>query len=157
MFLSLGFLIIGLALITKGADFFVDGAAALAKRFKIPEIIVGLTIVAMGTSAPEAGVSIMSAIKGAEGVAIGNIIGSNIANILLIGGLGAVCKGTLGLPFSTEGLISGIVAFVAAVIIFASSFGKKKCLGRAAGIIMLSCLIAYYIFIFLNLYVFNIY
>ena len=84
MFLNLILLAVGFVLLTKGADFFVDGASALAEKFKIPSIIIGLTIVAMGTSAPEASVSLISAIKGSGGVAIGNVIGSNIANVFLI-------------------------------------------------------------------------
>lgn len=93
MLLSIILLIIGLTLLTKGADLFVDGASSLAQKFHIPQIIIGLTIVAMGTSAPEASVSIASAIKGASGVAIGNVLGSNIANILLILGLtSAICN-----------------------------------------------------------------
>ncbi len=150
--------VVGLAMVVGGAQLVVDSAEYISvELFKIPPEIVALTVVAFGTSLPELVTSVSAARKGDVGIAIGNIIGSNIANVLLIGGLGAVCKGTLGLPFSTEGLVSGIVAFVAAVIIFVSSFGKKKCLGRASGIIMLSCLVAYYAFIFLNLYVFNIY
>ncbi len=92
MLLSIVLLIIGLVLLSKGADFFIDGASNLALKFKIPQIIVGLTVVAMGTSAPEAFVSINSALKGVNGVAIGNIIGSNIANIFLILGVtAAIC------------------------------------------------------------------
>ena len=82
----------GLILMIKGADFFVKGASSLALKFKIPQIIIGLTIVAMGTSAPEACISINSALKGSTGVAIGNILGSNIVNILFILGLtSAIC------------------------------------------------------------------
>lgn len=92
MLLTIFILAIGLILMSKGADFFVEGASSLAKKFKIPSIIIGLTIVAMGTSAPEASVSITSAIKGVSGVAIGNAIGSNIANIFLILGItSAIC------------------------------------------------------------------
>ena len=149
---------VGLAMVVGGAQLVVDSAEYIAvELIKIPPEIVALTVVAFGTSLPELVTSVSAARKGDVGIATGNIIGSNIANLLLIGGLGAVCKGTLGLNFSTEGLVSGLVALVAAVIIFVSSFGKKKCIGRAAGIVMLSCLAAYYIFIFLNLYVFNIY
>ncbi len=90
MLISLLLLIVGFVLLVKGADFFVDGASALALKLKIPQIIIGLTIVAMGTSAPEAGVSIASAIKGIEGIAIGNVIGSNIANVFLILGVTAL-------------------------------------------------------------------
>ena len=72
------------------SDFFVDGASSLATKFGIPKLVVGLTIVAMGTSAPEAAVSISSALKGNTGITIGNILGSNIINILLILGLASI-------------------------------------------------------------------
>lgn len=87
--IQLGFLAVGLAVLVKGADWFVDGAAGLAKKFGIPELVIGLTIVAMGTSLPEAAVSITGALKGSAGIAIGNVVGSNICNILLILGVTA--------------------------------------------------------------------
>ena len=82
-------LIVGFALLVKGADMFVDGAVNVANRFGIPTIIIGTTVVAIGTSAPEAAISIAAAVKDADGVSIGNVIGSNITNILLILGLTA--------------------------------------------------------------------
>ena len=82
--LALGFVMLG-----KGADWFVEGAAGIAMRFGIPQLVVGLTIVAMGTSAPEAAVSIAAAVKGNADITIGNIVGSNILNILVILGLAA--------------------------------------------------------------------
>lgn len=82
-------LIIGFLLLIKGADFFVDGAAGIAVKFKIPQIVIGLTIVAFGTSAPEAAISINAALSGQAGISIGNVVGSNIMNILLILGLTA--------------------------------------------------------------------
>lgn len=82
-------LIIGFLLLIKGADMFVDGASRLAKAFKIPPIIIGLTIVAFGTSTPEAAVSISASISGSSGISIGNAIGSNLVNISLILGLTA--------------------------------------------------------------------
>ena len=87
MLLNLLLLVVGFVLLIKGADYLVDGASALARRMCIPPIIIGLTIVAMGTSAPEAAVSISSALHGSNAIAIGNVIGSNIANILLILGV----------------------------------------------------------------------
>ena len=75
-------LALGFVLLVKGADWFVDGAAGIANKFKIPQLIIGLTIVAMGTSAPEAAVSISAALKGSAEITIGNIVGSNILNIL---------------------------------------------------------------------------
>lgn len=90
LLLNIILLIIGFVLLIKGADYFVDGASAMAARLKIPPIIIGLTVVAMGTSAPEAAVSISSALAGSNAIAIGNVIGSNIANIFLILGTTAL-------------------------------------------------------------------
>lgn len=87
---QLGCMALGLIVLVVGADWFVDGAARLAKRFGIPELVIGLTIVAMGTSLPEAAVSITGAMNGSAGIAIGNVVGSNICNILLILGLTTV-------------------------------------------------------------------
>ncbi len=85
-------IIVGFVLLIKGADFLVDGSSKVAKKFHIPEIIIGLTIVSIGTSMPELFVSITSAINGYSDMAIGNVIGSNICNLLLILGLSAVIK-----------------------------------------------------------------
>lgn len=82
-------LALGFVMLAKGADWFVEGAAGIAMRFGIPQLVVGLTIVAMGTSAPEAAVSIAAAVKGNADITIGNIVGSNILNILVILGLAA--------------------------------------------------------------------
>ncbi len=87
--LQLFLLVAGFAMLIKGADFFVDGSSGIASRFGIPQLVVGLTIVAMGTSAPEAAVSISAALKGNAGITIGNVAGSNILNILIILGLTA--------------------------------------------------------------------
>lgn len=150
--------VVGLAMVVGGAQLVVSSAQYIAEDLiGISPEIVALTVVAFGTSLPELVTSVSAARKGDVGIATGNIIGSNIANLLLIGGLGAVCKGSMGLNFSTEGLVSGLVALGASVIIFVSSFGKKKSIGRAAGITMLSCLVAYYVFVFLNFYIFNLY
>ena len=82
-------LALGFVMLAKGADWFVEGAAGIAMRFGIPQLVIGLTIVAMGTSAPEAAVSIAAAVKGNADITIGNIVGSNILNILVILGLAA--------------------------------------------------------------------
>lgn len=83
------FLAAGFIMLVKGADWFVDGAAGIAAKFGIPQLVIGLTIVAMGTSAPEAAVSITAALKGNADITIGNIVGSNILNILVILGISA--------------------------------------------------------------------
>lgn len=83
-------LVVGFICLIKGADFFVEGSASLAKKFRVPSLIIGLTIVAMGTSAPECAVSISAAVRGSNGMAISNIIGSNMFNLLMVCGCCAV-------------------------------------------------------------------
>ncbi len=85
-------LVLGFVLLVKGADFFVEGASGIAGKFGIPQLVIGLTIVAMGTSAPEAAVSITAALSGGEGVdlTVGNVLGSNSMNVLIILGITAV-------------------------------------------------------------------
>ena len=87
MILQIFILLVGFLFLVKGADWFVDGAASIADKLGVPQLVVGLTIVAMGTSMPEAAVSITAAIKGNAGISVGNIIGSNILNILIILGI----------------------------------------------------------------------
>lgn len=92
MIVQVIFIILGFILLIKGADFLVDGSSKIAKKFHIPEIIIGLTIVSIGTSMPELFVSITSAIEGYPDMAVGNVIGSNLCNLLLILGLSAVIQ-----------------------------------------------------------------
>lgn len=86
-------LLVGFFLLVKGADFFVEGSASVAKMFKIPSVIIGLTIVAMGTSAPEAAVSITAGFAGNNDIALSNVLGSNIFNLLMVIGICAIIKG----------------------------------------------------------------
>ena len=110
LLLSLGFV-----LLVKGADWFVDGASGIAMKLRIPQLVIGLTIVAMGTSAPEAAVSISAALKGSADITIGNIVGSNILNIFIILGLAsaivpiAVAKSTIRVDIPFMLLISGVL------------------------------------------------
>lgn len=94
------FLILGFVMLVKGADWFVDGAAGIADHFGIPQLVIGLTIVAMGTSAPETAVSITAAFKGSADITIGNVVGSNILNTLVILGVTA-CIVTVAVAKST--------------------------------------------------------
>ncbi|MGD8522912.1 MAG: calcium/sodium antiporter [Desulfobacterales bacterium] len=113
------FFIIGFIFLIKGADFLVDGASSIARRLNISDLVIGLTVVAFGTSMPELFVNIIASFKGNTDIAIGNVIGSNIANVFLILGVAsviyplAVTKGTVfkEIPFS---LLAAIVLFVAA-------------------------------------------
>lgn len=90
MFDNILLLIMGMYLLIKGADWFVGGASAIAKALKIPSLIIGLTLVSLGTSLPEASVSIQSAINGSSALSLGNVVGSNIVNTLLVLGLCAI-------------------------------------------------------------------
>ncbi|NQT33192.1 MAG: sodium:calcium antiporter, partial [Candidatus Omnitrophica bacterium] len=112
-------LIIGFILLVKGADFLVEGASSIARKVKVSDLVIGLTIVAFGTSAPELFVNIVSSIKGNAGIAVGNILGSNIANILLVLGICAIIaplkvgKGTVWkeIPFCLlAALLLGVLA-----------------------------------------------
>lgn len=93
-------LVVGFVLLIKGADFFVDGASSVAKLLKVPSVIIGLTIVAMGTSAPEAAVSISAGLSGSSDIALSNVIGSNIFNLLIVVGVSAIIC-----PMTTEKII----------------------------------------------------
>lgn len=87
-------IVIGFAMLIKGADWFVEGASGLATKLGIPQLVIGLTIVAMGTSAPEAAVSLTAAMKGSADITIGNVVGSNILNVLVILGVTSVIVAT---------------------------------------------------------------
>lgn len=94
-------LVVGFVLLVKGADYFVEGSAAVAKKFNVPVFIIGMTIVAMGTSAPECAVSIAASVQGSNGMAISNVVGSNIFNLMVVCG---VCAMFSPLPIKKETL-----------------------------------------------------
>lgn len=133
--MQLALLVVGFLMLVKGADWFVEGSSKIADKFGIPQLVIGLTIVAMGTSAPEAAVSITSALKGSAEITIGNVLGSNILNVLIILGLTAfICvipvqRSTVRyeIPFAIGvsvllgvlGLVDGWVSFADGVILWA--------------------------------------
>ena len=142
MILDIVYILLGLALLVKGGDYLVDGSVAIAKRAKLSEMVIGLTVVGFGTSMPELLVSAQSAWMGNSGIAIGNVVGSNISNIALILGLTSIVnvipaqKITLkiDLPF----MLLSFVLFVA--------IAMTGSLGRVAGVIgvlMLICFVSY--------------
>lgn len=127
-------LVVGFVLLIKGADFFVEGSSSVAKILKVPSIVIGLTIVAFGTSAPEAAVSITAAISGSNEIAVGNVIGSNIFNLLVVTG---ACGAIMAMPID-KGIVKGDFPFsivVAAVLLVMIAFDLK--VGRVDGIILL--------------------
>lgn len=133
MFINILLLIIGFVLLIKGADVFVEAASKIATMFHIPQIVIGLTIVAFGTSAPEAAVSIVSAFKETSGIAIGNIIGSNIANVLLILGISGIIA-TLAIKKNTFFVETPFVIIVSVLLIELGYFDGS--LSKIDGIIL---------------------
>lgn len=115
-------LIVGFLLLIKGADYFVEGASKIADRFNIPQIVIGLTIVAFGTSAPEAAISITSALKGSADITIGNVVGSNILNILLIIGVTSLVL-PLKIQMNTLKFELPFVVLVTTALLVLGSFG----------------------------------
>lgn len=126
-------LVIGFVALIKGADWFVEGAAKLAGRFGIPQLVIGLTIVAMGTSLPEAAVSIQGAWKGTAGIAVGNVLGSNIFNVLVILGVTALIA-ALPLQRSTMLVEIPYMLFVTIALLVLGVSGA--CISRVDGAVL---------------------
>ena len=126
-------LIIGFFFLIKGADLFVDGAASIARKFNIPSMIIGLTIVAMGTSAPEAAVSITSSLSGQNDMSVANVVGSNFFNILVVLGVSALIS---KLPVQ-KNTIKKDTPFLLIVSGLLLVFGINKYISRIEGLILL--------------------
>ena len=137
-------LVVGFVLLVKGADWFVEGSAGIANKFGIPQIVIGLTIVAMGTSMPEAAVSISAALRGSAEITIGNVVGSNIMNILVILGLTAVvCQ--IAVQKTT---IHYEIPMVIGVTILLAVMGlQNNIISRAEGVILLACMVVYMLYL----------
>lgn len=133
--LAILFLVIGFVFLVKGADIFVEGSSSIAKKFKVPSIIIGLTIVAMGTSLPEAAVSVTASIADKNALAVSNVIGSNIFNLMMVIGVCAIMtpvavnKATLkrDFPFSV----------ICAILLLVLGLIGPMSLGHADGVIFL--------------------
>ncbi len=141
LLLDILLLIVGFVLLIKGADFFVDGASSLAKKMKIPSLIVGLTIVAMGTSAPELAVSISSAAKGANSLAVSNVIGSNMFNLLMVLG---VCSIIMPIAVNSTVMKRDYPFSAAAMLLFVIFIINGK-LSRIEAAVFIAALICYMI------------
>lgn len=146
MAIQLLLLVAGFVMLVKGADLFVDGASGIATKFGIPQLVIGLTIVAMGTSAPEAAVSITAAFGGSADITIGNIVGSNILNILIILGISALVY-PLAIQKST--LIVDIpVVLLATAVLYLLGFDGN--ISRIDAMIMLVIFAAYLSYLFIG-------
>ena len=140
-------LLVGFVFLIKGSDFFVDGASSIASILRVPTIIIGLTIVAFGTSAPEAAVSITSSLTGNNALAVSNVIGSNLFNMLMVIGIAAL----LGDLLMEKSVLNKDLPFLVGItILFAIFIFIGWNITNIEGIILLVILIAYIIYLILN-------
>ena len=137
---NIALLLAGFVLLVKGADFFVDGAASLARKLKIPSLVVGLTIVAIGTGAPELAVSISAAVKGANSLAVSNVLGSNIFNLLVVLGVCALIK---PVEVTKAILTRDYPVSIASMAVFFVLLMTGGAMGRAESFILLALLAGY--------------
>ena len=145
MFLYIIFIIIGFFLLIKGADYLVDGASGIAIKFNIPTIIIGLTIVAIGTSMPELMVSTTAALEGHSDMSIGNVVGSNIANLFLILGVCSIIK-ALEFQKETEKFENFITIFATVLLLIFGNNMKSNIITRAEGIILIICCVFFILY-----------
>ena len=137
------FMLVGGVMVVKGSDFAVSGASAIARFFGMSERFIGLTIVAFGTSLPELVTSVTAAKKGNAGIAIGNIVGSNIFNILfVIGTTALICT----VPFESKFIIDTIIAIASGAVLWLGTY-KNRELRKPCGIVMLLGYAAYFIYL----------
>ncbi len=136
-------MVIGGILVVKGSDFAVSGATEIARYFGMSERFIGLTIVALGTSLPELVTSVTAARRGNTGIAIGNIVGSNIFNILfVIGTTALICT----VPFESKFIIDTAIAVLCGAILWVGTFRHKE-LRKPCGVVMLLCYVAYFLYL----------
>ena len=147
IFLNVLLLLVGFVLLIKGADFFVDGSSSVAKLMGVPSFVIGLTIVAMGTSAPEAAVSVSAGLQGSNELAISNVVGSNIFNLLMVAGTCAVIK-----PYKIEKVmlkrdfpINVIISFILLGLMIIGNV-----LGYLNGIALLVGIVSYILWVVLS-------
>ncbi len=148
MIINFLIIIVGFLLLSKGADFLVDGSSLIAKRFHIKEIVIGLTIVSIGTSMPELMVSLTSAMTNHSDMAIGNVVGSNISNLFLILGICAIIK-PLKFQEETVRLEIPIVIFLTALLYILGNNSNEKIITKFEGLILV---IFFILFIFYNIF-----
>ena len=143
---SIIILIIGFALLMKGADYFVEGSSSVAKQLHVPSMIIGMTIVAMGTSLPEFVTSVVAARKNEVDMAVGNAIGSNIFNILMVLGIASAIS---PLQLIGENIIDIVVLVVFSIVVWFFGATKKE-ISRTEGIIMICLYLCYSAYIIMR-------
>lgn len=144
---NLAFIAAGFFMLIKGADIFVEGASKIATKFNIPQMVIGLTIVAFGTSLPEAAVSIKGALSGNAGISVGNVVGSNIMNILLILGV-ASCVAALSIKKNTFRIEIPFVIAITALLLILGMAGET--LSRMDGVIFVLLMAAFMVYLVIS-------
>ena len=137
MFLDVAAVTLGLALVIRGAEYLLDGALYFVRRFRVPEIVVGLTVVAFGTSLPELVINVIASLRGEAGITVGNIVGSNIANVLLILGISALISPIRRHALILRREIPLNLVLVLLLILFMFLPAGKPVLSRAEGLMLL--------------------
>ena len=140
-------IVVGLGMVVGGSMLFVDAAKYIAAYAGVPERIIGLTVVALGTSLPELVTSVIAAVKNESDIAVGNVIGSNIFNIFMVAGASSLFY---PLAFTEANLIDALAAFGAAALLYFFSLMKGDKIRRYAGVIMLLCFAGYYTYLFMS-------
>ena len=140
---SIIILIIGFALLMKGADYFVEGSSSVAKQLHVPSMIIGMTIVAMGTSLPEFVTSVVAARKNEVDMAFGNVIGSNIFNILFILGVTAAIS---PVAFIMENVVDSILLVLVSILVWVFAWSRLH-IEKKEGVVLLACYAGYLIYI----------
>ena len=143
MMQSIALLMVGFVLLIKGADFFVEGSSSVARALRIPSMIVGLTIVAMGTSLPELVTSVVDARKNEVDMAFGNVIGSNIFNILFILGVTAAIS---PVAFIMENVVDSILLVLVSILVWVFAWSRLH-IEKKEGVVLLALYAAYLVYI----------
>ena len=143
MMQSIALLMVGFVLLIKGADFFVEGSSSVARALRIPSMIVGLTIVAMGTSLPEFVTSVVAARKNEVDMAFGNVIGSNIFNILFILGVTAAIS---PVAFIMENVVDSILLVLVSILVWVFAWSRLH-IEKKEGVVLLALYAAYLVYI----------
>ncbi|MBO7441832.1 MAG: sodium:calcium antiporter, partial [Paludibacteraceae bacterium] len=147
MILKLALLIVGFVVLIYGADFFVDGSSKLAKRFNIPSFVIGLTICAFGTSAPELAVSVTASVTGANELAIANVVGSNFFNLMFVLG---VCSILNPIPVTKNLLRRDYPVSIAAITLLSVFLMSGSDVSRLEALVLFCCLVGYMIWTILD-------
>mgnify|MGYP004668044907 FL=1 len=143
MMQSIVLLLVGFVLLIKGADFFVEGSSSVARALRIPSMIVGLTIVAMGTSLPELVTSVVAARKNEVDMAFGNVIGSNIFNILFILGVTAAIS---PVAFIMENVVDSVLLVLVSILVWVFAWSRLH-IEKKEGVVLLALYAAYLVYI----------